>query len=359
MTVSHAFTAMTGLVIILMFSAGCSKKPDAPVIVEPGAKAAPSELKSALTKVEATGTVKFEIKIDDPTARLVIDGNEYLIKELAEPMSLPIGEHTATLKLSGKELKPLRFSVTEGKRQVIELAEPNRAAAEWAFRSGAQKVYIYADGQERQVKNVAELPPSPFKVVWIGIVDKPVSDADMEYIEGLDSLHSLQLLRVPVTDVGLAHLRGLPVLNHLILDNLKITDAGLLHLKELPKLDFLDLSGTKITDNGLANLKGMNLGGLRLDRTGVTDAGLAHLSGMDLGLLNLWDTKITDAGLDHLKGMSRLRDLSLGKTKITDAGLAKLKALPALGILGLENTDVTDAGVADFAVAHPNCKVNR
>lgn len=341
---------------IVVTASGCSKKETPPVVVEPNPKEAPQPTPP---QQKVVGTVKFEVKIEDPTARVVIDSNEYVPKELAEPMPLPVGEHTVVLKLGGKEVKKRRFTVSEGKRLIMELSEPNREAAEWALRIGAQVIRIVADGKERQVGNLGELPVS-FKVSWIRVADRPLSDADLEHFEGLDSLHSLQLQQVPITDEGLTHLRGLPALDHLSLNSTRVTDAGLPYLKDLPKLRFVDLSRTKVTDAGLAHLKEAKLTGLGLDETAVTDAGLAHLRGLaDLGLLHLSGTKITDAGLEHLQAMSRLRDLGLAKTKITDAGLARLKALPKLALLGLRNTEVTDAGIAAFTAAQPKCKVDR
>lgn len=104
-----AAASMIATTICLVVTAsGCSKKETPPVVVEPGAKTAPQP---SPPKDKPVGTVKLVVKIDDPTVRVVIDGNEYLAKELAEPISLPAGEHTAALKLGGKEVKSRRFSI--------------------------------------------------------------------------------------------------------------------------------------------------------------------------------------------------------------------------------------------------------
>lgn len=346
---------------------GCGKKEtpvEPPAIVSKDRPAPPKvepEPPKVAPKIEDTGTVKVEFDVAvDPRSVITIGGSEYTAKDLEKEITLKTGKHIIAVKQAGLGVTPREITVEKGQRRIVRIYEPNRRAAEWAFQRGAQLVHIKVDGQERPVKSVAELPPTPFKVVWIRFMDKPLNDADFEHVEGLDSLHSLQLARTPITDGGLAHLRGLPVLDHLILDTTRITDAGLLLLKDLPKLRFLDLVGTKITDAGLANLKGMELTGLRLDQTAVTDAGLAHLSGMvNLDLLNLSGTQITDAGLEHLQGMRKLRDLGLGKTKVTDAGLAKLKSFPRLSLLYVRSTAVTDAGVADLVKTLPKCKVSR
>lgn len=67
MTVSHFLAAVSGLVIVLMVSAGCNKKPDVPAVAEPAQTPAPPELKSALPKMEATGAVKIDPAPASPT----------------------------------------------------------------------------------------------------------------------------------------------------------------------------------------------------------------------------------------------------------------------------------------------------
>lgn len=348
---------MTCLAISLI---GCGKRETpAPAVVESRTESVAKQPKQPVPAKE-TGTVKVELRINDPTAVLSIDGDEYTPGDLSQPLTLPVGEHTAILRFGDQELRPRKIQVVSGKRTVLQLVDPNREAAEWAIRIGANELRIAADGQERQVKSVAELPQSAFEVVYIAIIDKPVSDEDMGRVEGLYSLHDLRLMRTGITDRGLSHLRGLPSLDFLVLDGNKITDAGLVYLKDLPKLRFVDLLGNKITDAGLAHLKGIDLRGLRLDETEVTDAGLVHLSGMiNLDLLNLSGTKVTDTGLVHLQGIKHLRDLGLARTKISDAGLAHLKVLPRLGILSLHNTTVSDAGIADLKTVLPNCTVHK
>ena len=77
-----------------------------------------------------------------------------------------------------------------------------------------------------------------------------------------------------VTDSELQCLEGLPDLISVDLEGASITDVGLLHLRGLTRLEFLDLRGTKITDAGMVNLLSLsNLKNLRLQRTSVTDEG--------------------------------------------------------------------------------------
>src|SRR5262249_5644775 len=124
---------MLGVVasVVSLALAGCNKKPDTPVVVEPPAKTAPVQAKPAAPKDDATGAVKIEVNVEDPSARVLIDGNEFTAKELDQAVPLPAGEHTLVLKLGGKEVRTRRFTVATGKRQVVSLGEPNREAAEW------------------------------------------------------------------------------------------------------------------------------------------------------------------------------------------------------------------------------------
>lgn len=254
---------VNGLLILLVFGVGCGRKTSPPVVVETDTNAA-SVAQKPEPQREASGTVKFQIRIDDSTALIVIAGNEYLTKELAEPMPLPIGAHTGTLKMGGHDVKACRFNVAAGKRQIIFFDEPNREAAEWAIRSGAQVVRIVVDSKERQVKEPSEVLAWPYQVVQIEFQDKAIDDADLEHVQRLQSLRDLRLFRTTTTDVGLANLRGLPALQLLILDGTKITDAGLPRLKGMPKLRHFDLLGPNVTDAGLVHLEGMDLTGLSL-----------------------------------------------------------------------------------------------
>ena len=63
------------------------------------------------------------------------------------------------------------------------------------------------------------------------------------------------LFHRPITDADLQHLKGLNRLRGLILDNTNVTDAGLEHLKGLNRLRYLGLSGTQVTESGIQNLQ--------------------------------------------------------------------------------------------------------
>ena len=142
-------------------------------------------------------------------------------------------------------------------------------------------------------------------------------------------------------------------------DNSEVTDAGLEYLEGLTQLQSLNLSDTKVTDTGLEHLKGLTqLQKLWLHDTKVSDAGLEYLKGLtQLQSLNLSDTNVSDTGLEHLKGLTRLLYLGLNNTKVSDAGLEHLKGLSQLQGLSLDSTQVSDAGVKKLQQALPKCQI--
>jgi Leucine Rich repeat len=76
------------------------------------------------------------------------------------------------------------------------------------------------------------------------------------------------------TDTELECLEKLPDLVSVDLEGARITDVGLLHLRGLTRLEYLDLRGTKVTDVGIVNLLSLsNLKVLKLQGTAVTDDG--------------------------------------------------------------------------------------
>jgi HlyD family secretion protein len=186
-----------------------------------------------------------------------------------------------------------------------------------------------------------------------------VTDAGVEHIKGLTNLQSLSLHGIGVTDAGVERLKTLTNLRELSLYNTAITDAGLEHLKGLTKLQSLDLGANKITGAGLKHISGLTeLQSLNLIWTQLTDAGLDYLEGLNkLQSLNLWSTKVTDVGMEHLKGLTQLQSLELGRSKVTDACLEHLQGLTQLQSLGLAETKVTDEGVKKLQKALPNCKI--
>jgi hypothetical protein len=187
----------------------------------------------------------------------------------------------------------------------------------------------------------------------------PVTDADLEPVEGLTQLRELFLSGSQITDAGLERLKELRQLEQLDLSATQVTDAGLKHLDGAAQLQMLNLCGTRVTDTGMQHLRKLTqLRRLWLIGTPVTGDGCEHLKGLtQLEDLNLSGTRVTDAGLEHLQGMAGLLTLNLIDTPITDAGLAHLNGLTQLQELFLWHTHVSDEGVKRLQQALPNCKV--
>jgi internalin A len=198
------------------------------------------------------------------------------------------------------------------------------------------------------------------RLKWL-IVIRPLSDAGLVHLKGLESLTDLHLSGTQITDAGLAHLKGLTNLSSIDLSETKVSDAGVVHLKGLAKLEVLYLGRTQVTDAGLVHLKGLTqLSWLDLSDVRVTDAGLANLNDLkNLTDLNLGSTEVTDAGLANLQGLTKLSMLDLSGTQITDAGLVHLKRLTKLYSLSIGGTKVSVAGMKNLRQALPNAKIWR
>jgi hypothetical protein len=152
-------------------------------------------------------------------------------------------------------------------------------------------------------------PGSP--VVGIDLHRTRITDADLEQLQGLTQLRTLNLYDTRVTDAGMRYVGGLSSLETLYLNDTAVTDAGLQYLQGLTHLQELGLNNTRVTDAGLASL------------------------GQQSGLhtLTLGGSHITDTGLLQLRGLHNLHHLILNRTGVTAAGVQELKkSLPALEV---------------------------
>ena len=84
---------------------------------------------------------------------------------------------------------------------------------------------------------------------------RPLTDAILVRLTGLNELKELTMAGMKVTDAGLIHLKGLTNLEAIWLTRTKVTDAGLVHIKGLDQLDSLAVPSTQITDAGVAELQ--------------------------------------------------------------------------------------------------------
>lgn len=174
-----------------------------------------------------------------------------------------------------------------------------------------------------------------------------ITDAALEYLTELPSLHRLSLQATRVTDSGLeAWLPELQQLSSLDLSFLDISDAGLDSLSCLKWIEKLNLRHTAVSSAAVVDLvqeKGHSLKWLNLSNTPVHDVTLAEFPGVfNPQNLNLADTAVTDAGLRHLALLNELESLSLSLCDISDDGIRSLAASPGLRVLELFNTRVSD-----------------
>jgi hypothetical protein len=132
---------------------------------------------------------------------------------------------------------------------------------------------------ERQVKDVAELPPGSFEIVTITAnYADPLTDADLQTFAAMPKLRNLRIQNSQITGAGIVHLKARPQLVQLSINRCPLTDANLQHVAGMTQLTSLDVSFTQVTDAGLVSLAGLkSLTALNLTKTSVTDAGVARL----------------------------------------------------------------------------------
>ena len=125
------------------------------------------------------------------------------------------------------------------------------------------------------------LPNAARPIVNIDLHHTKATDADLERLQALARLRSLNLNGTGITDAGMRYVGGLVALQTLLLNETRVGDAGLRQLQHLTELRELSLFHTHVTDDGLALLKDLaELQTLDLSGTQVTGAGLAHLAGL-------------------------------------------------------------------------------
>ncbi len=245
------------------------------------------------------------------------------------------------------------------KGEFTKAAMADRLAAEYVLSIGG-RVHIDVNGQDRDVRALANLPQGPFRLtsVWL-LNNKQVTDAGLAAFADCTNVTDLNLVGTQVTDAGLAHFKDCKEMTVLHLENVRATDAGLASFKNYKNLQVLGLRNTKVTDAGLAYLKDCkNLTTLRLYGTAITGTGLAVLKDCkDLQDLDLNLLAITDAGLAHVKDWKNLQVLDLGRTKVSDAGLVHVKDCKDLKSLDVRGTKVSAAGIEMLKKALPKCKI--
>ncbi len=279
------------------------------------------------------GYLKIELTCDRAKAMVIIDGNEFLAKELTEAIPLPPGEHTLLLRLDGREVDNRRISILEGKRQVVMMGDANVEVAQWVLSQGGSIEIAEVPGAIRELN---ALPLESYTVTTVsfdsGEIMRQLTDDDLGNLAGLGDLKTLFVSGTAISGTGFEHLRNNLSLRTLFGSGLRLTHEGYMSLSRLTQLEFLRLDFANLADQDLEHIAAIdNLKILDVNVTGINDSGLVFLKRLEkLESLDLSRLPgVTDAGLEHLKGMTRLRTLRLYSTSVTDSGVSSLqKALP-------------------------------
>lgn len=173
------------------------------------------------------------------------------------------------------------------------------------------------------------------QVLFLGVLNTPVSDDAMPDLALFPNLHALNATATQLSDRGLKLISASRDLRLLKLNRTHITNDGLDCLREMPSLRLLYLGDTDLSAEALQHI-----------------AKIPQLEAIKLSVL-----PITDDELANLSDMPRLRFLALDGTAVTDAGLKHLDQLPELTYLDLQNTAVSLEAIKEFRTRHPKCFV--
>jgi internalin A len=198
-------------------------------------------------------------------------------------------------------------------------------------------IYLFGtDASDRELQHLNELP----NLESIDLGGCKVTPAGILHLRASRKLKRLGLadIRPPLDDKGLKRIAFTwPNLELLNLDGCQITDAGLSHVGKLRHLRYLNVSKTRITDKGLKSLARLSrLAILHAKDTNIHDQGMVYLGQLtSLEKLVLNDTGISDRGLKEVRGLTNLKRIYLGGTKVTDDGLQYLKPLKKIEFVGV------------------------
>jgi serine/threonine protein kinase len=172
-------------------------------------------------------------------------------------------------------------------QRAFEPAAPDRRAAHWALDSGGT---VRANGEARDIKAVADLPPGDLRLTHIDLKGRGITEELMASFRNCEGVTHLDLSFTDTDAAALAHFH-------------RCADLTVLLLEKCPK----------VTDEAMPQMKG-------------------HPK---LARLVLLDTGITDAGAEHLKECKSLRELWVNAPKVSSGKVLGLhKALPKCLIVG-------------------------
>lgn len=306
------------------------------------------------------GDQKVQLTIDDPDAKVFVDGDEVRIENLGATIHLKPGEYGVLVKRGDIEVDSRKLTVLDGDNPVFELLvlgktgdtatasvtpydapipddplpEPDSAsvkeAVEWLLPYSSH-VSISTGGSMRHVRQASDIPDSDFKIEDIIIArDKqwPGNLSEWKHLQALRSVATFSVRDPRFNDEILAYLSGAPRLRQLQLENVSVTASGLRVLQTMPVLKELTLGNYISQRSTVVNDDAMK--------------SVASLSG--LSKLKLQFCSVTDAGLQSLASMSNLRELNITKSPITNAGVAAFRSK-------CPECKVTTPGLAPASVA--------
>ncbi len=85
------------------------------------------------------------IEINDPTAKVVIDGRDFTITELSKPMKLTVGKHGLTVRYADGVVETREFNVEQGENKPLIVTRPIGVGSRVMVKAGATATGGYLD----------------------------------------------------------------------------------------------------------------------------------------------------------------------------------------------------------------------
>ena len=197
-----------------------------------------------------------------------------------------------------------------------------------------------------------------------------VTDDGFEHLADLTNLESLGFAGNKMSGVALPLLKLLLSLKHLDIGGRQRTDSGLWGLalsdfnlesiESLTGLESLNLQDATITDLGVSRLAALvNLESLDLSRTPVSGRGVKALAALPkLRRLKLWHCeRVGDEVAAHLPALKKVEVLDLAETAVSDKTLEAAGNMPGLKQLFVGGTEVTAEAAESFRAERPRIQV--
>lgn len=161
------------------------------------------------------------------------------------------------------------------------------------------------------------LPSEPFEVIRIHFNDNPVSVAQLERLQKLSAVRTLELSGSSFTEAHAAALLQIPTLRAVLLDRTVTDDAAVQRLCEHPQLELLSLADTPVTNASVEALR-------KLPK---------------LRWLDLSNTRLTASALPQLLGdHPTLESLLINRLSLADFTWEGISPPPALRLLDVRDT---------------------